>query len=362
MNSNLTTSPDTKKPHLLSLFPEELEALVVSAGQPKYRAKQLFAPMHRGQAPEEISNIGKALAARLSEVAVYSLPQIRRKLVSAIDGTVKYLFRLDDGNSVESVVMKYKHGNTICISSQVGCRMGCAFCASTIGGKVRDLRPEEMLGQIIAAQKDMGERISNIVMMGIGEPLDNYDNVIRFLKLVNLEDGLNIGYRHISLSTCGLADRIDDLAKEGFPITLSISLHASDNETRSSIMPVNRKWDIDRLLRSCKSYYAKTGRRISFEYTLISGKNDSEKAALTLAALLNSHLRGPSDTMPIHVNLIPVNPVTETGFSSSEKKTVEKFAATLERKGIRATVRRTLDADINASCGQLRREEEQKNS
>ncbi|MBQ9112849.1 MAG: 23S rRNA (adenine(2503)-C(2))-methyltransferase RlmN [Clostridia bacterium] len=359
MNSNITISEDGKKTHLLSLLPEELEALILSLGEPRYRAKQLFAPMHRGQSPAEISNIGKVLTAKLSEAAVYSLPTVRKKLVSAIDGTVKYLFGLDDGNSVESVVMRYKHGNTICISSQVGCRMGCAFCASTIGGKIRDLLPEEMLGQIIAAQKDMGERISNVVMMGIGEPLDNYTNVIRFLKLVNAEDGLNIGYRHISLSTCGLADKIDALAMENFPITLSISLHASDNETRSSIMPVNKKWSIEKLLAACKSYYARTGRRISFEYTLIAGKNDSEKAAVTLAALLNSHLRSPKDTMPIHVNLIPVNPVTETGFASSERKTVEKFAAVLERKGIRATVRRTLGADINASCGQLRREEEQ---
>ena len=346
------------KAELLSLYPEELEALVASLGEPKYRAKQLFAPMHRGVCPDEITNIGKILKQKLGEAATYSLPTVRRKLVSAIDGTVKYLFSLSDGNSVESVVMKYKHGNTICISSQVGCRMGCAFCASTIGGKVRDLSPAEMLGQIIVAGNDMGERISNVVMMGIGEPLDNYNNVIRFLRLVNCEDGLNIGYRHISLSTCGLADKIDRLAEENFPITLSISLHASDDETRSSIMPVNKKWNIDRLLSSCKSYYAKTGRRISFEYTLIAGRNDSPKAALSLAALLNSHLRSAHDTMPIHVNLIPVNPVTETGFSSSEKKTVEQFADTLEKKGIRATVRRRLGADINASCGQLRREEE----
>ena len=346
------------KVELLSLYPAELEALIVSLGEPKYRAKQLFAPMHKGVSPDGVTNIGKALKQKLGETATYSLPTIRRRLVSAIDGTVKYLFALSDGNSVESVVMKYKHGNTICISSQVGCRMGCAFCASTIGGKVRDLTPAEMLGQIIVAAGDMGERISNIVMMGIGEPLDNYDNVIRFLRLVNCEDGLNIGYRHISVSTCGLADRIDRLAEENFPITLSISLHASDDATRSSIMPVNKKWNIDRLLSSCKSYYAKTGRRISFEYTLIAGKNDSREAALSLAALLNSHLRSANDTMPIHVNLIPVNPVTETGFSSSEKKTVEQFAEVLEKKGIRATVRRRLGADINASCGQLRREEE----
>ena len=221
---------------------------------------------------------------------------------------------------------------------------------------MRNLEPSEMLGQIIAAARDTGERISNVVMMGIGEPLDNYDNVIKFLKLVNCEDGLCIGYRHISLSTCGIADKIDALAEQSFPITLSISLHASDDETRSSIMPINKKWNIDRLLSSCKSYFAKTGRRISFEYTLISGKNDSIQNALALARLLNSHLRSADDTMPIHVNLIPVNPVSETGFSASEKKTVEDFAKTLEKKGIRATVRRRLGADINASCGQLRRE------
>ena len=355
MNTNIST--DTKK-DLLSLLPHELEELVLSLGEPKYRAKQLFAPMHKGIAPTQISNVGKALISKLEASAVYSLPTVRKKLVSAIDGTVKYLFGLSDGNSVESVVMRYKHGNTICISSQVGCRMGCTFCASTIGGKVRDLLPSEMLGQIIAAQKDMGERISNVVMMGIGEPLDNYDNVIRFLELVNCEDGLNIGYRHISVSTCGIADKIDELAKKDFPITLSISLHAYDDEIRSSIMPVNKKWNIDRLLASCKSYYAKTGRRISFEYTLISGKNDTKQGALALAALLNSRLRSANDTMPIHVNLIPINPVDETGFSSSDKKTVEQFANTLEKKGIRATVRRRLGADINASCGQLRREEE----
>ena len=347
------------KADLLSLLPEELEELVTSLGEPKYRAKQLFAPMHAGRSPQEITNISKSRKATLADSAHYALPTVRKKLVSTLDGTVKYLFGLSDGNSVESVVMKYKHGNTVCISSQVGCRMGCAFCASTIGGKVRDLLPSEMLGQIIAATLDTGERISNVVMMGIGEPLDNYDNVIRFLELVGHTDGLNIGYRHISLSTCGLADKIDALARENFPITLSISLHASDDVTRSSIMPVNKKWNIDKLLSSCKSYYAATGRRISFEYTLISGKNDSRENAVALAELLNSRLRSRTDTMPIHVNLIPVNPVAETGFSSSEKKTVEQFAATLEQKGIRATVRRRLGSDINASCGQLRREQEQ---
>ena len=348
-----------QKIDLLSLFPEELEQLLVSMGEPKYRASQLFSPMHKGVAPQEITNVGKATLAKLSERSYFYLPTVRRKLVSRLDGTVKYLFALRDGHCVESVVMKYKHGNTICISSQVGCRMGCAFCASTIGGKIRDLLPSELLGQIIAAQKDTGERISNIVMMGIGEPLDNYDNVLRFLRLVGHEKGLNIGYRHISLSTCGLVDRIDRLAKENLPITLSISLHASDDKTRSEIMPVNRKWNVDALLDACRRYYQVTGRRISFEYTLIAGKNDSPEAALHLASVLNGKLRSPKDTttFPIHVNLIPVNPVTETGFSASDERAIQKFASLLEKKGIRATVRRRLGADINASCGQLRRED-----
>ena len=344
--------------NLLNFTYEELEAFVLSIGEAKFRTKQIFAPMHKGISPADLTNLSAKTKEKIFENAKYSLPKIRRKLVSALDGTVKYLFELDDGNCVESVVMKYEHGTTICISSQIGCRMGCAFCASTIGGKVRDLRPSEMLGQIIAAQKDMGERISNVVMMGIGEPLDNYRNVLRFLQLVNCEEGLNIGYRHISLSTCGLADKIDALAKESFPITLSISLQACDNETRSSIMPVNKKWNIEKLLTACKNYYSVTGRRISFEYTLISGKNDSREAAMALADLLNRYLRSKNDPMPIHVNLIPVNPVTETGFASSEKKTIEQFASTLEKKGVRATVRRRLGSDINASCGQLRREQE----
>ena len=353
------------KPDLLSMTEEELTAFLLSLGEPKYRAKQLFTQMHRGLSPAEMTNIGKATRAKLEEHAVFFLPTIQKKLVSALDGTVKYLFGLRDGACVESVVMKYKHGNTICISSQVGCRMGCAFCASTIGGKVRDLLPSELLGQVIVAAKDTGERISNIVMMGIGEPLDNYDHVLRFLHLVNAEGGLGIGYRHISLSTCGVVDKIDLLAKEDLPITLSISLHAADDETRSAIMPINRKWNISALLGACKRYYSATGRRISFEYTLIRSKNDSAEQALTLANLLNSTLRsgtrgGEAEAFPIHVNLIPVNPVTETGFESTGKEAVAKFAAILEKKGIRATVRRKLGGDINASCGQLRRAEEAK--
>ena len=351
-----------EKADLLSMLPSELTEFMLSLGEPKYRADQLFGAIHKGISPENMTNLGKVTKQKLNENAIFFLPSVRRKLVSAIDGTVKYLFTLSDGNCVESVVMKYKHGNTICISSQVGCRMGCAFCASTIGGKVRDLRPSEMLGQIISAERDLGERISNVVMMGIGEPLDNYDNVIRFLTLVGNEKGLNIGYRHISLSTCGIVDKIDRLANEGFPITLSISLHAPDDETRSAIMPINKKWGVDALLNACKRYYKKTGRRISFEYTLISGKNDSQASALKLASVLNGALRekNGSEAFPIHVNLIPVNPVSESGFSASDKASVQKFAAMLEKKGIRATVRRTLGSDINASCGQLRRAEENK--
>ena len=343
------------KVELLSLLPDELAELLVSIGERRYRAEQIFPQLHRGLSPADMTNVGKATCQKLAEVADYHLPQIERKLVSGIDGTVKLLFSLSDGNCVESVIMKYEHGNTICISSQVGCRMGCRFCASTIGGRVRDLTAGELLGQVIAAQKELGERIDNIVMMGIGEPLDNFDAVVKFLRLVNEPKGICIGYRHISLSTCGLVDKIDELAKLNLPITLSISLHAPDDETRSAIMPVNNRWGVDELLAACRRYYAQTGRRISFEYTLISGKNDSVEQAEKLARRLNSRLRSRNDTMPIHVNLIPVNEVDETGFVRSGEGAVRAFAGTLEKRGIRATVRRKLGPDINAACGQLRR-------
>jgi len=345
----------TEKPNLLSLSLSELEALVIGIGEPKFRAKQIFTQLHKGIDPSKMSNVSPKTVAKLDTVSHYHLPTVEKKLVSALDGTVKFLFSLRDGNCIESVVMKYNHGNTICISSQVGCRMGCKFCASTIGGKVRDLTPGELLGQIIAAQKELGERISNVVMMGIGEPLDNYDNVIKFLRLLGEPDGINIGYRHISLSTCGLANRIYDLAVLDLPITLSISLHAADDKTRSEIMPINNAFNISALLDACRSYYASTGRRISFEYTLISQKNDSKEQATRLAHLLNSKLRSKKDTMPIHVNLIPVNEVRENGFVRSSQRAVQAFAAELEKNGIRATVRRKLGSDINASCGQLRR-------
>ena len=345
------------KQDLLSLDPEEIREILTSEGEPGYRALQVFTALHRGLSPDEIGNIGKRAREILDRHTAYHLPKPVRKLVSAIDGTVKYLFELADGECIESVVMRYEHGLTICVSSQVGCRMGCRFCASTIGGKVRDLLPGEILGQIIAAGKDLGERISNVVMMGIGEPLDNFDNVIRFLHLLSVPEGINIGYRHISLSTCGLADKIDKLADMGLPITLSVSLHAPDDRTRDSIMPVNKKYPVDVLMASCRNYFRKTGRRISFEYTLIAGKNDGEDQARTLSDMLNRHLRSRNETMPIHVNLIPVNPVKETGFERASAAAVKRFASVLERHGIRATVRRRLGSDINASCGQLRRAE-----
>ena len=338
---------------LLSLLPEELDALVKELGEPAYRAKQIFKHAMAGVAPEDMTTLSKAFRARLSECCEWRLPTPVEALVSRADGTTKYLFRLIDGECIESVLMKYRHGNTLCISSQVGCRMGCRFCASTIGGKVRDLTPSEMLGQVIAATKASGERISNIVMMGIGEPLDNYDNVIRFLHLVNHPDGVGIGYRHISLSTCGVVDGIRRLAREGLPITLSVSLHAPTDEARSEIMPINRRYPIAELMAACTDYFAATGRRISFEYTLIAGKNDSAEDASRLADLLRSTVG--ADGAPVHVNLIRANEVKETGFSGTSAASAAAFAERLERRGLTATVRRRLGSDVNAACGQLRR-------
>lgn len=335
----------------LDLTPEEGEEYMREIGQPAYRAKQIRAWLMRGVSVENMHTLPRTLRETLLASGVAFLPIIREKQVSAADGTVKYLFALKDGNLIESVVMRYHYGNTVCISTQVGCRMGCRFCASTLGGKVRDLTPGEMLGQIIVAQRDIGERISGVVMMGIGEPLDNYDNVIRFLRLVGSPDGLNIGYRHISLSTCGVVPRILDLMQEGFPITLSISLHACDDETRNEIMPINRTYPIDQLLSACRRYFAATGRRISFEYTLIAGQNDSTAQAEKLAALLLAHF---GREMPLHVNLIPLNPVKERKLRKSGREAVENFSRTLARRGINATVRRRLGPDIDAACGQLR--------
>ena len=345
--------------NILSYTPAELKSLMSEIGEPAYRAGQIFSQLHKGVTLDEMTNVGRATKEKLKARVDCTFPEIKRKLVSKLDGTVKYLFSLWDGNCIESVVMKYEHGYTICISSQVGCRMGCKFCASTIAGRVRDLEAGELLGQIISAQRDLQIRISNVVMMGIGEPLDNYANVVKFLELVNLPDGVNIGYRHISLSTCGVVPKIYELAKLNLPITLSISLHAPDDETRSAIMPVNNTWGVDELLNACRDYYSVTERRLSFEYTLIAGKNDSVESASHLARVLNSHLRSREGGMPIHVNLIPVNEVAESGFKSTARDAVRRFAAELEKRGIRATIRRTLGSDINASCGQLRREDAQ---
>ncbi len=339
----------------LSMNAAQVHALFVSLGEPAFRAKQYIQWQMRGVRTADMTNLPKALRDKLASTVTDTLPTVERKLVSQIDGTIKYLFRLYDGEVIESVFMRYKHGNTLCISCEVGCPMGCKFCASTLGGKVRDLLPSEMLGQIIAAQADSGERISNVVMMGIGEPLDNYDNVITFLRLVGDPDGLNIGYRHISLSTCGVVPRIYDLAKEAFPITLSISLHAASDEARSSIMPVNRKWNIRTLLDACVQYYTATGRRISFEYTLIAGKNDTEADARALGTLLKDAFRDTG--APLHVNLIRVNEVAETGMKQGSVQGANLFADTLCRMGLSATVRRRLGSDVNAACGQLRRSE-----
>lgn len=337
----------------LSMNRQEIADLFRSWGEPAFRAGQYYAWQKEGTPIGEMSNLPRTLRERLTAEVTDTLPRVEEKYVSRIDGTIKYLFRLYDGECIESVLMKYHHGNTLCISSQVGCRMGCRFCASTLAGKVRDLLPSEMLGQVIAAARDSGEKIGGIVMMGIGEPLDNYDNAVKFLRLVNDPEGLNIGYRHISLSTCGVVPGILKLAKEEFPITLSISLHASSDETRSAIMPVNKRWHIDELLAACVTYYRTTGRRISFEYTLISGKNDDLAAARALGNLLKNAFRGTG--APLHVNLIRVNEVTETGMKQGTVESANRFAAALGEMGVVATVRRRLGSDVNAACGQLRR-------
>lgn len=336
---------------LLSCLPEELETLLVGMGQPRYRARQIFSWCARGCPIPEMSDLPASLREQLMAACEWRLPSIEVKQTSALDGTVKYLLRLADGNCIESVLMHYRHGTTLCLSSEVGCPMGCRFCASTIGGKVRDLAPSEMLGQILVASRDAGERIDSVVLMGIGEPLDNYDNVIRFLRLVGHPQGLGLGYRHISLSTCGIVPRIYDLAREELPITLSVSLHAATDEARSAIMPVNRRYPIADLLRACADYFRTTGRRISFEYTLLAGQNDRVRDAEQLAHVLRAHL----GDMPLHVNLIRVNEVTETGFRHGSAAEANAFASALGRYGIVATVRRRLGADIDAACGQLRK-------
>ena len=329
-----------------SMTQEELTAWLKELGEPAFRAKQIFRWLYRGvRSFDEMTDLSKALREKLAGAALLTPPTVARKQVSAQDGTIKYLWELADGNCVESVLMRYQHGNTVCISCQVGCRMGCAFCASTIAGKVRDLTPAEMLDQVLFTQLDSGAPVSNIVLMGIGEPLDNFDTVLRFLELVNHPDGLNIGMRHISLSTCGLAEQIDKLAGYRLQLTLSVSLHAPDDETRSKIMPVNRSYGVERLLDSCRRYFETTGRRISYEYAMIDGVNDADWQA----DLLARRLRG----MPAHVNLIGLNEVEESPLKPSRR--MAAFQKRLEDNGVTVTVRRKLGGDIDASCGQLRR-------
>ncbi len=331
---------------LKSMTLPEMTNALKAMGQPAFRGKQVFTWLHKGVTSfDEMTNLPKDLRDKLKSEFTLTVPKVARKQVSRQDGTIKYLWELADGNCIESVLMRYHHGNTVCISSQVGCRMGCAFCASTVAGKVRDLTPAEMLDQVLFTQLDSGLEISNIVLMGIGEPMDNLDTVLRFLELVNHPDGMNIGMRHISLSTCGVIPGIHRLADLGLQLTLSVSLHAPDSGTRSKIMPVNRAYDVEELFDACHDYFKKTGRRISFEYAMIDGINDQDWQADLIAAKLKG--------MPGHVNLIPLNDVVESPFKPSKR--IAAFQKRLESHGITATVRRSLGGDIDASCGQLRR-------
>lgn len=331
-----------------SMTLEELQDSWKALGFPAYRAKQVFQWLHRGvRSFSEMSNLPKDMRNLLEEKYEIAYADIEMKRVSKIDGTVKYLYRFSDGEHVESVLMKYHHGYSVCISTQVGCKMNCSFCATGKSGFSRNLTASEILSQVQAAIRDTGERISNIVLMGMGEPLDNYQNVLRFLDLVSCPDGLNIGMRHISLSTCGIVDKIYDLADRKLQLTLSVSLHAPNDEIRNRTMPVNRKWNVEELLRACRYYSDQTRRRISFEYALISGVNDMDWCAMELGKRLHGILA--------HVNLIPVNDVTGTGYHKSRIQQQKRFVSILESQGLTATIRRTLGADIEASCGQLKR-------
>ena len=334
--------------NLKSMTQPEIAAVLKGMGQPTFRAKQVYTWLHRGvRTYEEMTNLPQSLRETLAQQYPICPPEVVRKQESQRDGTIKYLWRLSDGNCVETVLMRYHYGNTVCISTEVGCRMGCAFCASTLGGLVRRLEPYEMLDQVLFTQVDSGLPISHIVLMGIGEPLDNYDNVMRFLELVNSEDGMNISMRHISLSTCGLVPKIRELARKKLQLTLSVSLHAPSDEKRDTIMPVNKAYPTEELLNACREYYELTGRRISFEYAMIDGVNDTEADA----RLLLKRLKG----LPAHMNLIPLNHVEESPLKPSSRKAVMRFQKILEDGGVPATVRRTLGGDIDASCGQLRR-------
>lgn len=333
---------------ILSLTFSELSQQLEAMGEKKFRARQIYDWLHVKKVTDfsEMTNISAQKRAEFSEKFYINLLKIKKRLVSSIDNTVKYLYGLEDGEAVESVLMEYKHANSLCISTQVGCRMGCRFCASTIAGWVRNLTPSEMLGQIYETERDSGRQVGSIVLMGIGEPLDNFDNVVKFLQILN-SDGEGMSLRHLSLSTCGVVDKIYKLAELRLGITLSVSLHAATDEKRSEIMPINKRFDLKQLMKACDDYFAATGRRISFEYSLIEGVNDTDESADELIALLGGK--------NCHVNLIPINEVKERDFRKS--RSVERFRSRLERAGINATVRRTLGADISAACGQLRRDE-----
>ena len=334
--------------HLKSMTIPEIGVILKELGQPAFRAKQVYSWLHKGvRSYEEMTNLPKALRDTLQEKYPICAPEVVRKQESKKDGTIKYLWKLSDGNCVETVLMRYHYGNTVCISTEVGCKMGCAFCASTLGGLVRPLEPYEMLDQVLFTQVDSGLPVSHIVLMGIGEPLDNLPNVLRFLELVNSEEGMNISLRHISLSTCGLVPKIDELAEHKLQISLAISLHGPNNEIRNKIMPVNKAYPVEELIAACRRYYDKTSRRIHFEYAMINGLNDSPEQAKELLALLKG--------LPAHVNLIPLNHVEESPLKPSTKAAVAAFQNLLEQGGVTATVRRTLGSDIDASCGQLRR-------
>ena len=326
----------------------EMNTLFAQMGQPAFRAKQVYGWLHKGvRSYDEMTNLSKELRQKLAQEYPIHAPEVVRKQESQRDGTIKYLWKLHDGNCVETVLMRYHYGNTVCISTEVGCAMGCKFCASTLGGLVRRLESQEMLDQVLFTQVDSGLPISHIVLMGIGEPLDNFENVMRFLELVNSEAGMNISMRHISLSTCGLVPKIDELAKKKMQLTLSVSLHAPNDAIRDTIMPVNKAYPVDELLAACRRYYEATSRRISFEYAMINGVNDTEGCAKELLRRLKG--------LPAHFNLIPLNHVEESPLKPSTKAAVAKFQKILEDGGVTATVRRTLGGDIDASCGQLRR-------
>ena len=334
--------------NLKSLTQPELANILKELGQPAFRAKQIFTWLHKGvRSYDEMTNLPKGLRDTLAQQYPINAPKVVRKQESKKDGTIKYLWELSDGNCVETVLMRYNYGNTVCISTEVGCRMGCAFCASTIGGLVRRLEPYEMLDEVLFTQIDSGLPISRIVLMGIGEPLDNFDNVMRFLELVNSPDGMNISMRHISLSTCGLIPKIDELAAKKLQISLAISLHGPNNEIRNQVMPVNKAYPIEDLLEACRRYYAATSRRIHFEYAMIDGVNDRDEDAREILRRMKG--------LPAHFNLIPLNHVEESPLKPSSKTQVARFQKLLEAGGITATVRRTLGGDIDASCGQLRR-------